>query len=63
MELNPAFRDYSERTEKLDKVLRELRSKGIFSALQGWREEVKEANTVTVIEVLISVFFLCFSVL
>uniref|UniRef100_A0A1B0G5B2 DUF4743 domain-containing protein n=1 Tax=Glossina morsitans morsitans TaxID=37546 RepID=A0A1B0G5B2_GLOMM len=41
VELNPAFRDYSERTEKLDKVLRELRSKGLFSALQGWREEVR----------------------
>lgn len=40
VELNPAFRDYSERTEKLDKVLRELRAKGLFSALQGWREEV-----------------------
>lgn len=40
VELNPAFRDYSERTEKLDKVLRELRSNGLFSALQGWREEV-----------------------
>nr|XP_013107327.1 unnamed protein product [Stomoxys calcitrans] len=44
VELNPAFRDYSERTEKLDQVLRELRSKGLFSALQGWREEYYEVK-------------------
>lgn len=44
VELNPAFRDYSERSEKVDKVLRDLRAKGLFSALKGWREEVSMTN-------------------
>lgn len=39
VELNPAFRDYTERTIKVDEVLRDLKSKGIFSALKGWRDE------------------------
>lgn len=45
VELNPAFRDYSERTEKLDKILRELRSNDIFTALQGWRDEYYEVKS------------------
>lgn len=36
MELNPAYRDYSERTEKVDVILRDLRSRGLFpAALKG----------------------------
>ncbi|XP_055906490.1 uncharacterized protein LOC129941790 [Eupeodes corollae] len=45
VELNPAFRDYSERTEKLDKILREIRSNDIFSALEGWRDEYYEVKS------------------
>lgn len=44
MELNPAFRDYNERTAHLEKVLRDLRSDGLFSALQGWRDECFEVK-------------------
>jgi hypothetical protein len=36
VELNPAYRDYNERTEKVDLVLRDMKSKGIFpAALKG----------------------------
>ncbi|KAH8376868.1 hypothetical protein KR093_001795 [Drosophila rubida] len=45
VELNPAFRDYNERTARLEKVLRDLRSEGLFSALQGWREECFEVKS------------------
>lgn len=45
VELNPAFRDYAERTKQVDIVLRDLRSKGIFSALQGWRDEYYEVKS------------------
>ena len=38
--LNPDWRTYEERSEKLDAVLRELRMKRIFSTLDGWRDEV-----------------------
>lgn len=44
VELNPAFRDYNERTEQLEKVLRNLRSEGLFPALQGWRDEYFEVK-------------------
>lgn len=39
MELNPAFRDYEERTNKVDKALRELRNEQSLIALKGWRDE------------------------
>ncbi|XP_022223125.1 uncharacterized protein YJR142W isoform X1 [Drosophila obscura] len=45
VELNPAFRDYNERTEQLEKVLRNLRSEGLFPALQGWRDEYFEVKS------------------
>ncbi|XP_055372183.1 uncharacterized protein LOC129606103 [Condylostylus longicornis] len=45
VELNPAFRDYGERTEKLDKVLRQLKSENIFTALSGWRDEYYEVKS------------------
>lgn len=41
MELNPAFRDYEERSNKVDKVLRELRAENAFITLKGWRDEVR----------------------
>lgn len=40
VELNPAFRDYQERSVQVDKVLRELRAKNAFVTLKGWRDEV-----------------------
>lgn len=45
IELNPAFRDYTERTEQLDKILRELRETNLFPALQGWREEYYDVKS------------------
>ncbi|XP_017109223.1 uncharacterized protein [Drosophila bipectinata] len=45
VELNPAFRDYNERSEQLEKVLRDLRSNGLFPALQGWRDEYFEVKS------------------
>lgn len=41
VELNPAFRDYNERTQHVDAVLRQFRQDDIFFALKGWRDEVK----------------------
>lgn len=40
VELNPAFRDYEERSTQVDNVLRELRTGSVFIALKGWRDEV-----------------------
>lgn len=42
VELNPAFRDYAERSENVDKVLRQFKKDGTFVTLKGWREEVSE---------------------
>lgn len=43
VELNPAYRNYSERSEKVDEMLREMRAKGLFpEALLGWRDECYE---------------------
>lgn len=41
VELNPAFRDYNERTQHVDAVLRKFKQDDIFFALKGWRDEVK----------------------
>lgn len=43
--LNPDWRTYDERSEKLDSVLRELRSKNIFSTLAGWRDECYDVSS------------------
>lgn len=40
VELNPAFRDYNERTDHVDQVLRKFRQDDTFVALKGWRDEV-----------------------
>ncbi|XP_055711662.1 uncharacterized protein LOC129806876 [Phlebotomus papatasi] len=45
IELNPAFRDYTERSRTVDKVLRELREMDVFVALKGWRDEFYEVKT------------------
>lgn len=42
VELNPAFRDYAERSENVDKVLRQFKKDGTFVTLKGWREEVSK---------------------
>lgn len=44
VELNPAFRDYEERTAQVDHVLQELRSDNAFIALKGWRDECYEVK-------------------
>lgn len=40
VELNPAFRDYDERSEHVDRVLRQFRKDNVFITLKGWRDEV-----------------------
>lgn len=40
VELNPAFRDYNEKSENVDRVLRQFRNDGVFVTLKGWRDEV-----------------------
>lgn len=44
LELNPAFRDYAERTEKVEAILLELKSKDLFVTLRGWRNEYYEVK-------------------
>lgn len=39
--LNPAFRGYTERSAKVEAVLRECRMQGTFVTLKGWRDEVR----------------------
>lgn len=39
VELNPAFRDYKERTTKIADVLQSLRKENDICALKGWRDE------------------------
>ncbi|GBN58793.1 Nudix hydrolase 24, chloroplastic [Araneus ventricosus] len=43
--LNPEWRTYDERSEKLDDLLRELRKKEIFSTLAGWRNECYDVSS------------------
>lgn len=40
VELNPAFRNYNERSENVDRVLRQFREDDVFVTLKGWRDEV-----------------------
>lgn len=40
VELNPAFRDYAERSSRVDEVLRKFRADQTFVTLKGWRDEV-----------------------
>lgn len=40
VELNPAFRDYEERSNKINEVLKKMRAENKFSTLKGWRDEV-----------------------
>ncbi|XP_063360919.1 uncharacterized protein LOC134650028 [Cydia amplana] len=45
VELNPAFRDYQERTAKVADVLQSLRKEGELCALKGWRDECFGVST------------------
>ncbi|XP_018578172.1 uncharacterized protein YJR142W isoform X2 [Anoplophora glabripennis] len=45
VELNPAFRDYEERSNQVDKVLKELRAENALIALKGWRDECYNVKT------------------
>ncbi|XP_026485695.1 uncharacterized protein LOC113393172 [Vanessa tameamea] len=45
VELNPAFRDYQERTSKVAGVLQGLRKENELCALKGWRDECFEVST------------------
>lgn len=38
--LNPAFRDYDERSENVESVLKDMKDKKLFITLKGWRDEV-----------------------
>jgi hypothetical protein len=49
VELNPAFRDYNERSDRVDSVLRNIRADNIFVALKGWREEVTIKNSISLV--------------
>lgn len=42
VELNPAFRDFEERTNKVEKVMKQLRDENVFLTLKGWRNEVSD---------------------
>ncbi|OAD57432.1 hypothetical protein WN48_01983 [Eufriesea mexicana] len=44
VQLNPAFRDYAERSARVEEVLRELRADGKLVTLRGWREECYEVR-------------------
>lgn len=44
--LNPAFRDYTERSAKVEAVLKECRAQGTFVTLRGWRDECYEVRPV-----------------
>lgn len=43
--LNPDWRTYEERSEKLDGILKELRQKDLFSTLSGWRDECYDVSS------------------
>ncbi|XP_022906570.1 uncharacterized protein [Onthophagus taurus] len=45
VELNPAFRDYEERSTRINEVLKKLREENKFSTLRGWRDEEYEVKT------------------
>ncbi|KAK9728271.1 NUDIX domain [Popillia japonica] len=45
VELNPAFRDYEERSNKINEVLKKMRAENKFSTLKGWRDECYEVKT------------------
>lgn len=38
--LNPAFRNYDERSANIESVLKDLKDKKLFITLKGWRDEV-----------------------
>lgn len=38
--LNPAFRNYDERSANIESVLKDMKDKQLFVTLKGWRDEV-----------------------
>lgn len=38
--LNPAFRNYDERSANVESVLKDMKDKKLFITLKGWRDEV-----------------------
>lgn len=44
VQLNPAFRDYTERSARVDEILRKWKAGGKFVTLRGWREECHEVR-------------------
>lgn len=44
VQLNPAFREYGERSARVDEVLQKWRTDGKFITLRGWREECYEVR-------------------
>lgn len=44
VQLNPAFRDYAERSARVEEVLREWKAGEKFITLRGWREECYEVR-------------------
>lgn len=67
VELNPAFRDYNERTEQVDRVLRQFRQDDVFFPLKGWRDEVNLISFFSVsfenIQISIEIIIIFFSVM
>ncbi|XP_026683727.1 uncharacterized protein LOC103515132 isoform X1 [Diaphorina citri] len=43
--LNPSFHTYESRSKCLDQVLHEFKTKNLFVALKGWRDECYEVRT------------------
>ncbi|KAJ1522045.1 hypothetical protein ONE63_002362 [Megalurothrips usitatus] len=46
VELNPAFRDFDERTARVEQVLQECRANNTFVTLKGWRNECYNVHSV-----------------
>ncbi|XP_039295546.1 uncharacterized protein YJR142W-like isoform X2 [Nilaparvata lugens] len=44
--LNPAFRDFDERSARVEEVLTDCRRRGVFVTLKGWRDECYAVRTV-----------------
>ena len=60
VELNPALRDYNERSKVLDSILRDWRENQTFVTLKGWREEVRLFHYITSRMITIKLNSVCF---
>ncbi|KAG8182481.1 hypothetical protein JTE90_020399 [Oedothorax gibbosus] len=43
--LNPDWKTYEDRSERMDALLKELRGKNVFSTLNGWRNECYDVGS------------------